>query len=132
MSRTGAAYNRRLGGRADLIAKAKEKGVDVFGFLLDVIKGDWKALGYESETDTKYVAGGFTNEERIITLETRLAAAREAASYIHTKLRSVEITGEDGGPVQTIGADLSKLTIDELKIIDKAFGRDEPKTDNQT
>lgn len=40
----------------------------------------------------------------------RLAAAQAAAPYVHSKLSSVELTGQDGGPVQ--------ITTIERRIVD--------------
>lgn len=33
---------------------------------------------------------------------TRMDAAKSAAPYIHPRLAAVELTGEDGGPVETV------------------------------
>ena len=40
----------------------------------------------------------------------RLAAAQAAAPYVHAKLSSIELTGQDGGPVQ--------VTTIERRIVD--------------
>ena len=45
----------------------------------------------------------------------RLAAAQAAAPYVHAKLSSVELTGKDGGPLET------KSTIDPTKLSDAAL-----------
>ena len=33
----------------------------------------------------------------------RIDAAKAAAPYVHAKLSSVEMTGKDGGPIETVG-----------------------------
>lgn len=38
-----------------------------------------------------------TSDERM-----RLTAAQSAAPYVHAKLSSIELTGTDGGPVETV------------------------------
>ncbi|MBZ9922228.1 hypothetical protein LB579_31610 [Mesorhizobium sp. BR1-1-7] len=46
--------------------------------------------------------------------------AKAAAPYVHPKLASMQHTGRDGGPIQTV--DLSKLSGDDLARLEDIFG----------
>lgn len=94
--------HRKFGGRkkgtrnknnAPLFEKAKELKIDPFEVLLHFAKGDWKALGYESETITVY-SKDVVNEEYTIQPIVRQRAAAEACQYLYPKLKAIEHTGE--------------------------------------
>lgn len=46
--------------------------------------------------------------------------AKAAAPYVHPKLASMQHTGRNGGPIQTV--DLAKLSGDELDHLESIFG----------
>lgn len=46
--------------------------------------------------------------------------AKAAAPYVHPKLASMQHTGRNGGPIQTV--DLTKLSGDELAQLEAIFG----------
>jgi len=46
--------------------------------------------------------------------------AKDAAPYMHAKLASIQHTGRNGGPIQTV--DLTKLSGDELAQLESIFG----------
>jgi hypothetical protein len=46
--------------------------------------------------------------------------AKDAAPYMHAKLSSIQHTGRNGGPIQTV--DLTKLSGDELDQLESIFG----------
>ncbi|MDF1599710.1 hypothetical protein PZ895_07960 [Mesorhizobium sp. YIM 152430] len=46
--------------------------------------------------------------------------AKSAAPYVHPKLASMQHTGRNGGPIQTV--DLTKLSGDELDQLESIFG----------
>ncbi len=46
--------------------------------------------------------------------------AKDAAPYMHAKLASIQHTGRNGGPIQTV--DLTKLSGDELAQLEAIFG----------
>ncbi len=75
----------------DLHDIADSLGVHPFKVLLHFAAGDWKALGYKSET---YREDGkdYTNEVMYIQPETRLKAASQAAEYLYPKRKSIEVT----------------------------------------
>lgn len=75
-----------------LIEKAQELGIDPFEVLLLFAAGDWKRLGYESETFTKYGAGGVENELFTIQPSVRAKAAAEASEYLHPKRKAIDVT----------------------------------------
>ena len=56
--------------------------------------------------------------------ETRLRAFREALDRFYGRPRqAVEVTGEDGGPIQTSGIDLSGLSVEELRALRELLGK---------
>ncbi len=74
---------------------AESLDLDPLALLLNIAKGDWKALGYTEGTITK-VNMGIAYEESLISLENRLSAAKEAIKFLYPQLKSVEISGKDG------------------------------------
>lgn len=46
--------------------------------------------------------------------------AKDAAPYMHPRLASMQHTGRNGGPIQTV--DLTKLNGDELAQLESIFG----------
>lgn len=46
--------------------------------------------------------------------------AKAAAPYVHPKLASMQHTGRNGGPIQTV--DLTKLSLDDLDKLESIFG----------
>ena len=59
--------------------------VDPFQILLMFAHGDWKGLGYDSETYVMENATGATKIGYTISPEMRLHAAKEATAYLHAK-----------------------------------------------
>lgn len=75
-------------------ATAERLGVDPFELLLLFAKGDWKKLGYKSETTTKYF-GEYSIEEPVISPELRQSSAGKAAEYLYPKRKAIEQTIND-------------------------------------
>lgn len=73
-----------------LAEKAQALGIDPFEILLHFAAGDWKTLGYESETVIKY-SKDFQNEEYTIQPAVRAKAAAEACQYLHPKRKAIEV-----------------------------------------
>lgn len=86
MPRTKGATNKK---RDLLHEKCQELKVDPFEILLLFAKGDWKKLGYKSETTIKYF-GESSNEEYVISPELRANCAEKACAYLHAKRKAVE------------------------------------------
>lgn len=63
---------------AEAQAKTEETGVTPLEYMLEVMRNPLE-------------------EPRV-----RLGAAQAAAPYVHAKLSSVEVSGKDGGPMQTV------------------------------
>ena len=96
MARTiGAVAAKRLD--AQLIAQ--KRGLDPFEVLLDIMNGDWQAIGLKSPTVTRYTAKGEPYEEDAIQLDHRLSAAKEATKYIYPQQKAIEHSGSDGSPL---------------------------------
>lgn len=69
----------------DLALMAEKMNVNPFEILLNVAAGNYAALGYESG---------------VITLDHRISAAKEAASYLYAKKKSIEVHGDsDADPI---------------------------------
>lgn len=72
----------------DNIALAKEMDADPLEFMLRVMKGDWEWLGYDKKKDDY--------DHDHIKLDHRISCARDAAPYIHARLKTIEHKGDIG------------------------------------
>lgn len=72
----------------DLFKKAEEQNVDPFTILLQIADGNRMALALDAEDD------------KPITPELRAMAARECLKYLYPTLKSTELTGKDGQPLE--------------------------------
>lgn len=92
--------------KSELQKKADALGVDPFEILLLFTKGDWQALGYPQEKETKFNAQGGVVQVRVISPDLRVAAAKAASEYLYPKKKAVEIVnggeGESSAPLQVI------------------------------
>jgi hypothetical protein len=66
--------------------------VDPLEVLLLFTKGDWKALGYESESIICYNSAGVEYSKLTILPEHRISAAKEAVKYLYSQKKSVDIS----------------------------------------
>jgi hypothetical protein len=96
-----------------LLERAEAIGVDPFEILLLFAKADWKALGYDSKSTTKWTSSGIEYEEDVITPELRVTAAKEACQYMHPKRKATELTLVDESKLNAI-AEVEKLPTEEL------------------
>lgn len=106
---SGADPGTRRGGRIKGIPNVKTRrleeiaerlGVCPFEVLCLFAKGDYLALGYKEE---KYVASVSQNGETIkytIDPTVRAKCAAEAANYLYPKRKAIEISGNDGAPIE--------------------------------
>lgn len=90
---TGAGHRRNN----DLIKMAREMGVDPFRFLLEVVRGNWQAMGYDGPMRTVPTKDGDLQVESI-PLDLRVKAAREACQYLYARRKAIEISTEGGAP----------------------------------
>jgi hypothetical protein len=99
------AKGKKTGGRRpgskNIISKEADEIFERLKFcplegLVQFAKGDWKALGYESETRTCFTAAGIEFEESIIKPEHRLAALKEACKYRFAQKKALELSSPDG------------------------------------
>ncbi len=79
--------------------KARALKVDPFEILLLFAKGDWKRLGYDSKSTTKFTAAGIEFEEDVIQPAMRMKAASDACQYLYSKRKPIEDSG-DADPSQ--------------------------------
>lgn len=77
----GAKNKRTL--QVDIIAERLQ--VDPFEILMKMAAGDWKGLGYDTETYVMENASGATKVGYTISPEMRLSAAKECCQYLHSK-----------------------------------------------
>ena len=82
--------------------RAQALGIDPFEILLRFAAGDWKGLGYDSDTITKYTAKGDPYEEDRISPDHRITAALGAARHILPTLKAIDVSTEDGSGLITM------------------------------
>jgi hypothetical protein len=81
----------------DAVLLSKELGIDPVEILLHFANGDWKKLGYDSKTTICYNSAGIEYLRYEISSETRMLAAKEAAKYIYSPKKIIEVgTAADG------------------------------------
>lgn len=78
--------------------KARKLGVDPLEVLLLFAKNDWAALGYKSEFEEKFGAGGVPCMMRVITPDVRMNAAKEACQYLYPKKKAIEVGFDQDNP----------------------------------
>lgn len=78
---------------------AIKHGVDPFEVLINIIKGDYKALGYKEPTEIRYTAKGEPYEVERITLDHKKDAAKEACKYLYAQQKAVEHSASDGSVI---------------------------------
>jgi hypothetical protein len=95
------AGHKKLGGRKkgtpnkdtfDAEEIARELGFNPMKILAMFATNDWKGLGYDARTTTRYTQSGESYEVDIISPEIRITATKEAASYLMPKRKATEIT----------------------------------------
>lgn len=74
---------------------AQELDIDPFEILLLFAANKWEELGYMAPTRTVRMKSGDSYETDTITAETRVTAAKDAASYLLPKRKAVEFTPAD-------------------------------------
>ncbi len=99
MARNGTVSGGRPKGRknnstleADELAR--KLGVDPFEILLLMAKGDYKALGYQSEMQTISVNESGSVEDFTIPVAVRAKCAAQATEFLRPKLKAVDISGD--------------------------------------
>jgi len=75
----------------DLVTKLD---VDPLEILMLFAKGDWKALGYKSESTIAYTSAGIEYEKLTITPEHRINAATSAVKYIYSQKKAIELSNQ--------------------------------------
>lgn len=91
---------------AELIAT--KKNFDPLETLIDIAKGDWKALGYDKGTYTSWTAAGIEYESDLISVQERNKAAKEVAKYLYSAKQSVELSNPDGQAFRVVIEDYGK------------------------
>src|SRR4029453_1157707 len=99
-SRKGRKNKHPKGFRAQLRAYCAARGIDPFHFLADLIANTETIIVGVDAQSTPITAPA-------VSLDLKFRAARELASYLEPKLRSVELTGDPEKPLQHHIAGLS-------------------------
>ena len=104
-----------------LYERAEALGVDPFEILLYFAKGDERSLGYNSEQyrETEY---GKVVVVRI-TPEMRIRAAAEACQYLYPKRKAIEISGNEGGPLDVFLQMTPEQRAQNMEQLEKRLGR---------
>lgn len=76
---------------------AARMNYDPFEALINFSRGDWKALGYESDVYHMEKPDGSVKMGYVVTPQMRLDATKEAMKYIYPTQKSVEIKTGDSG-----------------------------------
>jgi hypothetical protein len=97
--RPRGAINRR---NREILAEARERGIEPIQVMFDAMQHFLRRA--EDATE---------DSEKDVMIVQAVEVASLAAPYCHPKLRQVEVTGPDGGPIQTLGL-LAHLTNEEL------------------
>jgi hypothetical protein len=97
--RPRGATNRRS--RA-ILAEARERGVEPITVMTDAMAHFLERAGDSAD-----------DGERDALILQAVEVASLAAPYCHPRLRQVEVSGPDGGPIQTMGL-MAHLTNEEL------------------
>lgn len=85
-------------------------GCDPIVVLALFANGDWKGLGYEAPTSTRWTGNGIEYEEERIPPSLRAKCAADLAQYVEPKLKSIEHSGK----VDTGASDAVRALADEL------------------
>lgn len=88
---------RRTG--KDLQAIADDLGISPFEILLHAAAGNYEQLGYSAPTIERMTPDGDKYLENILPCSLRIAAAKEAAQYLHPKKRAIEHSGNADEPI---------------------------------
>ncbi len=105
----GASNKRTL----ELQELARKLDFNPIEMLMYFAKGDWQALGYESDVYIKETPTGEVKLGYVISPEMRLAATKEVAPYLYAKLK--EQVEEE--PIDVMGLSLEdkKLLLEKAK-----------------
>ena len=76
---------------------ASRMNYDPLVTLIQIAKGDWKALGFGEKTKTTFTAQGIEVEEENIPLSERNKAAKEVAKYLYSTKQSMELSSPEEG-----------------------------------
>lgn len=93
-------------------ALAEELGINPFEVLLRFAAGDTEALGLKP-----YVDGKGRQRDPMVPLDLRMQAAAAATRFLLPQLKSVEVAGAGGGPLDvflSMGEDALKQRTAEL------------------
>ena len=93
--------------RRTIEEKIESSGLDTILGLCYFALGDWKALGYDSEKETKWTGNGIEYEEYRISPELRLHALKEVTQYQYAKKRHVEVSADPDKGFKIIVEDYS-------------------------
>lgn len=106
----GKYGKRKWGGRekgtpnkdtAELQEICKRLKCSPFEVTILFAKGDWKALGYEAEKYVSSESEKATTYKYTIDPSVRAKCASDACQYLYAKRKAVEVSGPEGGAIET-------------------------------
>lgn len=73
-------------------------------------------MAHDNSTITKLDRSGNAVEVEAVPIDLKFNAHKEVAKYVRPQLKQVELSGPDGGPIETKGAGVDELlkSIEEL------------------
>lgn len=91
---------------------AERVAVDPLEVLFKMAAGDWKGLGYDSETYVMENAQGATKIGYTISPEMRLSAAKEATQYLYPKMKEQP---EESDEIEVYSIEEKKKLLEQAK-----------------
>ncbi len=86
---------------------AERLGCNPLEVLINFAKGDWKALGYDSEVYHMEKPDGSVKMGFVITPDQRITAASQACKYIYPQKKTVEVSADPDKGLKLIIEDYS-------------------------
>ena len=102
---------------------AEKLGINPLEILLRFAAGDWEGLGYDQPFLTEVTANGMAVEVPVIEPDTRRKAAADCAPYLFPRLKNIEHTGANGGPIETASIVVSKVAAMDDHALEKDLKR---------
>ena len=90
MARQKGAKNKKTFHVEEMAAQYK---IQPFDFMMAVINGDYKKLGYDSPTKISYSPAGIEFEEERLPIQMKVSCAEKASKYLYSAKQAIEVSG---------------------------------------
>jgi hypothetical protein len=94
---------------------AENMGVDPVRFLLEIVHSDALQIVVTDPITGKVMLNPDGTPRRMwiaVTTQERLDASKTLIGYMYPKLQAMQITGQDGGPVEVASLDMTQILMD--------------------